>query len=214
MVFGLVFNATPGPVFAETVRQGVRGGFRSAFAVQVGSLIGDAVWAIIGLAGVGLLSRVEVLRTPIGVAGVTYLLWLAWTAWQSSRGEVRMDIGAETTHRRALRSGVLLSVTNPQNIAYWAAIGSALRTIGLTEPTLTDNLTFFAAFMLSSTVWAFFLSALVDQVFRRVGLAWARMTYRACAIALLVLALAMLRQLWVSRHALPIQAPQPASSER
>src|SRR5882762_5561710 len=33
-VLGLVFNATPGPVFAETVRQGV-GGFRSALAGAV-----------------------------------------------------------------------------------------------------------------------------------------------------------------------------------
>ena len=71
--------------------------------------------------------------------------------------------GAETTHRRAFRSGVFLSLTNPQNIAYWAAIGGALRAIGVTEPTVEDNLAFFAAFMVSSTIWAFFLSAFVDR---------------------------------------------------
>src|SRR5213593_3677269 len=96
-VLGLVFNATPGPVFAETVRQGVRGGFRSALSVQLGSLVGDALWAIVGLVGVGFLSRVEVLRTPISVAGVGYLLWLAWNAWQSSRCEVGTSLAAETT---------------------------------------------------------------------------------------------------------------------
>ena len=213
LVLGLVFNATPGPVFAETVRRGIRGGFRSALAVQLGSLIGDALWAVVGLVGVGFLSRVEALRTPISVAGVAYLLWLAWSAWQVSRGEVGASVGAETTHRRAFRSGVLLSLTNPQNIAYWAAIGSALRAIGVTEPTVADNLAFFAAFMVSSTIWAFFLSAFVDRVFRRVGLVWARMTYRACAIAFLVLALAMLRQLWTSRHDPVIQTPAPISGE-
>ena len=41
-LLGLVFNAAPGAVFAETVRQGMRGGFRPALAVQVGSLVGDA----------------------------------------------------------------------------------------------------------------------------------------------------------------------------
>jgi chemosensory pili system protein ChpE len=209
---GLVFNATPGPVFAETVRRGVRGGFRSALAVQLGSLVGDALWAIVGLVGVGFLSRVEALRTPISVAGVAYLLWLAYDAWQSSRRDVSASLGAETTHRRAFRSGVLLSLTNPQNIAYWAAIGSALRAIGVTEPNVADDLAFFAAFMLSSTVWAFFVAALVDQVFRRVGLVWARMTYRACAIAFLVLALATLRQLWLSRHELVIHTPKPIST--
>ena len=67
-VLGFVFNATPGPVFAQTVRQGVQGGFRSALAVQIGSLVGDAVWAVVGLVGVGLLLRLEWLRAPIGVA--------------------------------------------------------------------------------------------------------------------------------------------------
>jgi chemosensory pili system protein ChpE/L-lysine exporter family protein LysE/ArgO len=212
-ILGLVFNATPGPVFAETVRQGVRGGFRSALAVQLGSLVGDALWAIVGLLGVGFLSRVEALRTPISIAGVAYLLWLAWNAWQSSRNEVSANVVPETTYHRAFRSGVLLSLTNPQNIAYWAAIGSALRGIGVTAPTVTDNLAFFGAFMVSSTLWAFFVAALVDRAFRRVGLSWARMTYRACAIAFLVLALAMLRQLWFSRHELVIPTPKPISSE-
>jgi chemosensory pili system protein ChpE len=65
----------------------------------------------------------------------------------------------------------------------------------------------------SSTVWSFFVAALVDRVFRRVGLLWARMTYRACAIAFLMLALAMLRQLWFSRHEVVIQTPKPISGE-
>src|SRR5213593_1557160 len=172
-VLGLVFNATPGPVFAETVRRGVRGGFRSALAVQMGSLIGDALWAVVGLVGVAFLSRMDILRIPISLAGVAYLLWLAWNAWQSSRAEVSASLLAEATHRRAFRSGVLLSFTNPQNVAYWAAIGSALRAIGVTEPTIADNLAFFSAFMVSSTIWAFFVAALVDRVFRRVGLVWA-----------------------------------------
>ena len=34
LVLGLLFNAVPGAVFAETVEVGVRGGFRPAFAVQ------------------------------------------------------------------------------------------------------------------------------------------------------------------------------------
>ncbi|MEV4111659.1 hypothetical protein [Nonomuraea sp. NPDC049695] len=40
---GLLFNAAPGAVFSESLRRGVRGGFGPAFAVQVGSLAGDAV---------------------------------------------------------------------------------------------------------------------------------------------------------------------------
>jgi chemosensory pili system protein ChpE len=77
---GLVFNAAPGAVFVETVRQGVRGGFRPAFAVQIGSLVGDTLWAVLGLAGVALLLSLEPLRLPVGIAGMLYLLWLARSA--------------------------------------------------------------------------------------------------------------------------------------
>ena len=207
---GLVFNATPGPVFAETVRQGVRGGFRSALAVQLGSLVGDALWAVVGLIGVGLLLRLESLRMSIGIASVVYLSWLAWNAWQASRGEVAISAAYdEIDHHEALRSGVLLSLTNPQNVAYWAAMGSALSAVGVKNPTVFDNLVFFAGFMVSSTLWALLVAALVDRVFRRVGARWARWTYRACAIAFLMLALSILRQLWVSREQSPaIQAPR------
>src|SRR5437667_8498848 len=108
-ILGFVFNATPGPVFAETVRQGIRGGFRSAFAVQLGSLVGDALWAAIGLIGVGLLLQMESLRFPISLASIVYLLWLAWSSWRGSRQDFAANDGPDRLdRRRALRSGVLL----------------------------------------------------------------------------------------------------------
>jgi chemosensory pili system protein ChpE len=202
---GLILNAAPGPVFAETVRQGVRGGFRLALLVQIGSLVGDAMWAILGLASVGLLWQLEPLRVPIGVAGVAYLLWLAWDAWRAAQREFVLSVTPDGIRRRqALRSGVLLSLTNPQHLAYWAAIGSALGTIGLRQPTAAHYAVFFAGFMVSSIVWAFLLAAFVDRVFRRMSLQWARLTYRACAITLLALALSMLRELWVSHQSSPV----------
>jgi chemosensory pili system protein ChpE/L-lysine exporter family protein LysE/ArgO len=207
-VLGLVFNATPGPVFAETVRQGVRGGFRPAVSVQIGSLVGDALWALVGLVGVSLLFQLESLRTPITIAGVTYLFWLASAAWRASTREIPVSTGDRIDTRQALRSGVLLSLTNPQNVAYWAAIGSALKTVGVNAPTALDSLVFFAGFVVSSTVWAFLVSALVDRAFRRVGARWARLTYRACVIAFLMLAFSMLRELWVAHHQSPAR-PEP-----
>jgi chemosensory pili system protein ChpE/L-lysine exporter family protein LysE/ArgO len=194
---GFVFNATPGPVFAETIRRGVNGGFRSAFAVQVGSLVGDAVWALVGLIGIGLLLRLDWLRTPIVAVSTIYLTSLAWGAWQA--GQRPAAIPAEpgrTNHRHALRSGVLLALTNPQNVGYWAAIGSAVGSITAKGPSLSNNVVFFVGFMISSAVWACLAAALVDRVFRHAGAGWAQLTHRACAVAFLVLAVSTLRQLW------------------
>jgi chemosensory pili system protein ChpE/L-lysine exporter family protein LysE/ArgO len=193
---GLIFNAAPGPVFAATLRHGVRGGFPAALAVQIGSLAGDASWAILGLGSVGLLVRLDALRVPIGIAGTAYLAWLAWDAWRASTQPVVIG-GLRDAHagQAALRSGVLLSLTNPQNIGYWAALGSALGALGAHEAGLAEYATFFAGFMLSSIVWALLFAAIVDRLFGSASARWARVTYRMCAVLFLALALASLREL-------------------
>ena len=210
-VLGLVFNAAPGAVFAETVRQGVRGGYRPALAVQLGSLVGDASWALLGLAGIGLVMQVDALRWPIGLAGAAYLFWLSWDSWQAARTEHRLDAPAiaAATQKQALRRGMALSLTNPQNLAYWAAMGSALGAVGVAHPGASDYGVFFAGFMTSSLLWCFVCAALVDRLFRRAAAHWSRFTYRCCAALLLALALGTLRDLLsTSPVALPPAAQQ------
>lgn len=201
---GLVFNAAPGAVFAETVRQGVRGGFAPACAVQIGSLAGDALWALAGLAGAGLLLQLDSVRWPVAMTGALYLIWLARDAWRAAGHEFALDAGRDGAHSvraphgahmRALRAGVLLSLFNPQNVAYWAAIGGALGALGVRDPDVHHYATYFAGFMTASVLWCFVCAALVDRVFRSAGARWARYTYRAVALALFALALATLRDL-------------------
>jgi chemosensory pili system protein ChpE/L-lysine exporter family protein LysE/ArgO len=194
-LLGLIFNAAPGAVFAETVRQGARHGFPAAFAVQVGSLLGDALWAILGLLGVGLLLQVKALQLPLAIAGITYLLWLAFDSWRASSRpfETRQNLRVETRH--ALRSGALISLTNPTSIGYWAALGSALGTVGIRDPQTRDYVVFFAGFMVSSLLWTVFCAAVVARLFSRAGARWVRIAYRLCAVAFVVLAVFSLRNL-------------------
>lgn len=209
LFLGFIFNAAPGAVFAETIRQGVRGGFKPALAVQIGSLAGDALWAVLGLAGVGFLLQLDFLRLPIGVASTLYLLWLAWDAWKEADKEFSVKAEQDIAYQqKALRSGILLSITNPQNIAYWAALGSAMGAVGIAEPTANHYLLFFAGFMVSSVLWSFICAGLVSRVFGRAGVRWARLTYRACAVAFLLLALSSARSLW-DLYVSPQNATQP-----
>jgi chemosensory pili system protein ChpE len=207
---GLIFNAAPGAVFAATVRASVRGGFRAALDVQIGSLVGDASWAVLGLLGVGLLLQADALRLPVGIAGAIYLLWLAFDSWRAANCEFSVELTAATP-TRALRQGVVLSMTNPQNVAYWAALGSALGTVGINDPTAADYAVFFAGFMVSSIVWAFVCAALVDRLFRNATARWASITYKLCAIAFLILAVSAVRDLLaqaINRRALDSPAVQ------
>ncbi len=188
---GMIFNATPGAVFAETIRHGVSGGFRPALYVQIGSLVGDALWALLGLVGIGLLLQMDLVALPIAILGTLYLFWLSWDAWCTSSKDniVGIENGSgDASSRRALRSGMLLSITNPQNVVFWAAIGSALGSIGVQQPEMKDYAVFFSGFMVSSLVWSFVCASLVHGVFNNVSKSWASITYRICALSFLVLA--------------------------
>jgi chemosensory pili system protein ChpE/L-lysine exporter family protein LysE/ArgO len=208
-LLGLIFNAAPGAVFAETVKEGARGGFKPALAVQLGSLAGDALWAVLGLSGVGILLQADWLRVPVGIAGVAYLLWLAWDAWRAAGRHLGTRTHDAASHRSALRSGALLSLTNPQNVAYWAAIGSAMGALGVHQPDSTHYTVFFAAFMTSSVLWCFIAATLVDRLFRRANTQWATLTYRLCAVALLALAIGSMRDLMapVAKADRPVTPP-------
>lgn len=44
---GIAYTVSPGPVNIETVRCGLRAGFTSALALQLGALIGDTTYTIL-----------------------------------------------------------------------------------------------------------------------------------------------------------------------
>ncbi len=185
LLLGFIFNIAPGAIFAETIRRGAIGGFRPALYVQLGSLAGDAIWAGLGLLGVGVLLRAEALQIPVAIAGAAYLYYLAWDSWTAAGKPVATG---DDDHGSALRSGIVLSITNPQNIAYWAALGSALGAIGITDPQPLDYAVFFAGFMASSLAWCFICAAMIDRMFSGRGEIWKIWTYRLCAAAFFYLA--------------------------
>jgi chemosensory pili system protein ChpE/L-lysine exporter family protein LysE/ArgO len=192
LALGLIFNATPGAVFAETLHQAAQGGFRPALAVQLGSLTGDAAWAALGLAGAGVLMQSDALRLPAGLAGATYLLWLARDAWRAASPGAAPEDGPDNCSRGALRAGVALSMTNPQNIGFWAALGSAMGALGVDDPQPAHYAVFFAGFMTASLAWAFVCAGTLAFAFRRAAQRWIHVSCRLCAAALFGLGLASL----------------------
>ena len=195
-LLGLVFNATPGAVFAETVRRGATGGFKAALAVQIGSLVGDAAWAVLGLMGVGLLLQVDALKWPVGLVGAAYLIWLSWDSWNAASIAFSVNENQDEKARSGLKSGVILSLTNPQNLAYWAALGSALGALGIADPGMQDYATFFSGFMIASVTWAVFCAAAIDRIFKKAGQKWVALTYRLCAVMFMLLAVNTVRELF------------------
>lgn len=184
---GLLFNAVPGAVFAETLRRGLRGGFGPAFAVQVGSLVGDFTWAVLGLAGAGALFALPQVETPLALLGAALLLWLGWQSFRDGMGPVPAfdpNAPASARDRSALAVGAAMSLSNPMNVTYWAGLGGTISALGDGAHGPSAFAVFLAGFMLSSFLWCFVCAGLVAATRRYVGpVLWKTVNF-ACAAGL------------------------------
>lgn len=194
ILLGFIYNAIPGPIFAESMKRGLTGGYSAALAVQLGSLLGDALWAILGLSGIGLLMSIDSLRPPLGIFGSCYLFYLAIDAWQHANRQQLLP--SQPTHSSALLSGALLSLTSPHNIGYWIAVGTVLGSLGVQSPAWQDYFIFFIGFMLASVFWCFVCAGLIGWLATQLNKIWRRLTYQLCAILFLLLSLNNLHSLF------------------
>jgi chemosensory pili system protein ChpE len=188
LVFGFVFCLSPGAVLAETLRRGLLHGFTPALLVQVGSLVGDAVWAVVGLTGIALLIQHDAVRVPLTIVCAVYLAWLGVRslidAWQLPQA----DNAPAGSGQSALAVGAAISLANPKNIVYWGALGSALSGIVGATPSHGQTLMFFAGFMLASVLSCFLIAGLVNLLRQNASPLWQRVSYGACGVVLLYLA--------------------------
>ncbi len=188
LIFGFVFCLSPGAVLAETLRRGLLHGFTPALLVQVGSLVGDAVWAVIGLTGIALLIQHDAVRVPLTIVCAVYLAWLGVRslidAWQLPQA----DNAPAGSGQSALAVGAAISLANPKNIVYWGALGSALSGIVGATPSQGQTLMFFAGFMLASVLSCFLIAGLVNLLRQNASPLWQRVSYGACGVVLLYLA--------------------------
>lgn len=191
MWLGLVFNAAPGAVFSESLRRGIRGGFRPAFAVQVGSLVGDAVWAVLGLAGVGALFAVPALRVPLTVTGCLLLAWLGAAGLRDALARKVSDPTAEPCDkqdRKAMAVGAGMSLANPWNVVYWSGAAGGVGAV-LGSGDTTELGIFFAGFMASSMLWCLVSAGLIVVLRRALPSVAVRLLEACCGVSLLVFAI-------------------------
>ena len=188
-ILGLLFNAAPGVVFTETIKRGINGGFFPALYVQIGSLAGDALWAILGLLGIGILLNIDILKYPLSIIGIIYLIYLAYDSFISSNIKYEKIVVSKSIKNNALKSGVFLSITNPQNIAYWAALGSSFGALGIAEPQTSHYFIFFFGFISSSILWCFVCALAVEKIFKYTNSVIKKYIFRICTIVFLYLAI-------------------------
>jgi chemosensory pili system protein ChpE len=189
--FGIAFCAPPGAITALTLRRGLEKGFHAALFLELGSLIGDATWAIIALVGVAILVQNMLLRLILGAVGVLLLLRLSWhalrDAWQTRTVEAK-EVGI----RGDFALGAAISLANPLAIAFWLGIGSTVLPTGHTASGAKELLVFFAGFMSGSLLWCFFMAGLIAWGRRFITPLFFRFVNLACGFALGLFAIKLL----------------------
>jgi L-lysine exporter family protein LysE/ArgO len=151
-------------------------GFRPGFWLGLGSCFGDLVYAALALAGMAVLLQFDAVRWIVWLGGGAILLFLTWkmtrealrpAAASGPDGAPPADSAPAGTWRSFGR-GMLLAMSSPSAILWFAAVGGALiAKSGATTP-LTASV-FLSGFFLGGLAWTLFLCALASHGRKRAG---------------------------------------------
>jgi len=167
---GILFAAPPGIVTAETLRRGVARGFPAALSVQLGSLIGDATYCLLALAGVAVLVQNPITQRVLGIVSVLFLIYLTISGIRAELKSAPTSnplMVLPTASRSAFLTGMFLSLTNPWAIGFWLSLGGTLASDGAMESGNTMAV-FFTSFFGACLVYAFVMAFLVGVTRRAI----------------------------------------------
>ncbi|MBC8751509.1 MULTISPECIES: LysE family translocator [Paraburkholderia] len=151
-------------------------GFRPGFWLGLGSCVGDLIYATLALAGMAALLQFESVRWVVWIGGAAILLFLTWkmareAMFPATAAAVAREGDAAAPHRSAWRGflrGVLLAVSSPSAILWFAAVGGALiAKAGATTP--ATALIFLGGFFLGGLCWTLFICGLGSHGRKRAG---------------------------------------------
>lgn len=166
---GLAVAAQVGPVSLLVVRTVLRGATLAGAAIGLGAAVVDVGYAAMGSAGAAGLLALPGVSLGLGLLGAAVLGWLGVSALRAARRPASEGGLPDTVAGpgRALRTGLVVTASNPTTIASWAAIFLAAGTAGVADgPARTGAL--LAGIGLGTAAWFATLTGAVHLLRARV----------------------------------------------
>jgi len=117
----LVLAASPGPGVFATVARALASGFRSAFAVICGIVLGDVVFLLFAVFGLSMVARaLGNMFFIVKICGGAYLIWLGVRIWlkkpEPVTGNQNQNIHSQWGN---FATGLVITLSNPKVILFY-----------------------------------------------------------------------------------------------
>jgi L-lysine exporter family protein LysE/ArgO len=149
-----------GIVNTAIINTSIRKGLISGFMIGFGSCFGDLAYAIGSILGLSLLFSIPILKFLIWISGTILLSILIIKMILDLKKESRTkdNVTVETNKRMFFVNGLLLALSSPTSIIWFASVGAGL-IAGQSYETNLSYVYFFSGFFLAGLFWSFSLAS-------------------------------------------------------
>ena len=159
-------------------------GFSKGVWLGVGTCVGDLIYAMLAMAGMAVLLQYEMVRWVLWLGGASVLAYLCakmiLSALRVRAGVGEIDVQWGNTNFSFFSRGVVLAMSSPSAILWFAAVGGAI--IARQGADLATASIFLSGFFAAGIFWAFVLCTLAYQGGRLLGEKMLKYSYVASAL--------------------------------
>lgn len=188
-VVGLSGAMAPGPVLTATIAESLRRGFVAGPLIVLGHAILELALLALVVGGLGTFLELPAVAAALGLVGGSVLVWMGVQTVRTARSAVAQGLAAQGTAAPAaaglhpVAAGILLSLSNPYWILWWATIGLTFAGQAMAHG-LPGLASFYAGHISADLAWYSAVSAAVAGGRRIVPPSAWRVMIVVCGVAL------------------------------